>query len=469
MRVKLTKKDVVWSYLAQFFSLASGIFILPLVLKLLSTDEIALNYLIGSLGAMVALFDFGFAPQFGRNITYVFSGAQTIHKTGIQTVESGEEINYTLLLNMIYTAKAVYFRIALAAFILLSTFGTWYIYEVTNGFQTVDHVVWIWATTNVSIFLSFYFSYFDSLLIGRGMIKQARISAIISKATYILFSITLLLFGFGLLGVVLSSLASSLIYRYISYRFFYDKEFLEKISEVKIDKVLSRELFKKLWHNSSKLGLVIVSAYAINNLSMFLAGLFLSSEEVASYGLLIQLVGIISMVSGTLFSSYNPTFSYLRISNKLSELLGTFSFTIIVYLLLFIVGSAVLIFLGPIILKFIGSNAVLPAVPIMLVYCLVVLLENNHSNFATLIVTKNEVPFFKSSIIAGFFVAVGDFIILKYFSFGIMGLILVQGIVQLGYANWKWPLVVCREFSTNYFYILKLGVKVMFQKVKAFI
>ena len=179
MRVKLTKKDVVWSYLAQFFSLASGIFILPLVLKLLSTDEIALNYLIGSLGAMVALFDFGFAPQFGRNITYVFSGAQNIHKTGIQTVESGEEINYRLLVNMIYTAKAVYFRIALSAFILLSTFGTWYIYEVTNGFQTVDHVIWIWATTIVSIFLSFYFSYFDSLLIGRGLIKQARMPLII--------------------------------------------------------------------------------------------------------------------------------------------------------------------------------------------------------------------------------------------------------------------------------------------------
>src|SRR5690606_42039783 len=103
MSVKLTKKDVIWSYLAQFFGIASGIFILPIILRLLSTEEIALNYLIGSLGSMVALFDFGFAPQFGRNITYVFSGAQEIQKKGIQDVNGLGEINYNLLANMINT------------------------------------------------------------------------------------------------------------------------------------------------------------------------------------------------------------------------------------------------------------------------------------------------------------------------------------------------------------------------------
>lgn len=38
-----------------------------------------MNYLMLTVGSLVSLFDFGFAPQFGRNITYVFAGAQA-HK-----------------------------------------------------------------------------------------------------------------------------------------------------------------------------------------------------------------------------------------------------------------------------------------------------------------------------------------------------------------------------------------------------
>ncbi|GEM68195.1 hypothetical protein SMI01S_18010 [Sphingobacterium mizutaii NBRC 14946 = DSM 11724] len=466
MGIKLTKKDVIWSYLAQFFGIASGIFILPIILRLLSTEEIALNYLIGSLGAMVALFDFGFAPQFGRNITYVFSGAQEIQKKGIQDATGLGEINYHLLANMIHTAKFVYLRIAIFSGIVLCTLGTWYIYSVTNRFTSVDNVIWIWVFTIISIFLSFYFSYFDSLLIGRGLIRKAKIAGIISKIVYILLAISLLFMGYGLFGVVISSLCSTFIYRLVSYRFFYDRDFREKLRGIKPNTYERKELFKKIWHNSSRLGLVFISAYAINNLSMFLAGLYLSSEEVASYGLLIQLVSIIGVVAGTLINSYNPTFASLRISGKTKELMETFSFALFVYLSLFIMGATFLIFLGPIVLEFIGSNAVLPNSYVMMAYCLVVILENNHSNFGTLIVTKNEVPFLKSSLIAGVFVALGDFLVLNYLSIGVLGLILVQGIVQLAYANWKWPLLVCQEFSTNYLQILRLGYRETILKVK---
>jgi len=80
MSINLSKKDVVWGYFAQFFSLATGLITLPLILNMLSTEEIAMNYLMITIGSLVSLFDFGFAPQFGRNITYIFSGAQELKK-----------------------------------------------------------------------------------------------------------------------------------------------------------------------------------------------------------------------------------------------------------------------------------------------------------------------------------------------------------------------------------------------------
>ena len=89
--IKITKKDVLWSYFAQIFTVASGLITLPLILKLLSAEEIGMNYLMLSLGALVSLFDFGFTPQFSRNIAYVFTGAQVLQKEGVAVTETSKK------------------------------------------------------------------------------------------------------------------------------------------------------------------------------------------------------------------------------------------------------------------------------------------------------------------------------------------------------------------------------------------
>ena len=46
--ISVTKKDIIWGYLAQFFLVASGLITLPLVLNILSAEEIGMkesNYL----------------------------------------------------------------------------------------------------------------------------------------------------------------------------------------------------------------------------------------------------------------------------------------------------------------------------------------------------------------------------------------------------------------------------------------
>jgi len=80
--INISKTDVLWNYIAQFFSLASGLITLPLILKMLTVEEIALNYIFLTVSSLVLLFDFGFSPQFSRNVSYVYGGAQTLKKEG---------------------------------------------------------------------------------------------------------------------------------------------------------------------------------------------------------------------------------------------------------------------------------------------------------------------------------------------------------------------------------------------------
>lgn len=118
-RVNVTKKDVIWSYVAQILNLGSGLFILPLILHMLSANEIAMNYLMLTVASFISLLDFGFLPQFARNLTYVFSGVPDLEKEGVLKAEAS--INYTLLSNMIGVAKKVYSIIGSAAFIYYVT------------------------------------------------------------------------------------------------------------------------------------------------------------------------------------------------------------------------------------------------------------------------------------------------------------------------------------------------------------
>ncbi len=463
--IKITKKDVLWSYFAQIFTVASGLITLPLILKLLSAEEIGMNYLMLSLGALVNLFDFGFTPQFSRNIAYVFSGAQELKKEGVSVNETST-INYRLLATMIHTAEFVYRRLAFVVLLVLLTMGTYYIYYVTKGFTNINNSLIIWILFSMGIFFNVYYSYYTSLLIGKGLIMESKKAMVYSRIVYIILAFAFLFSGLGLLGVVLANFVAPFVSRFISYNYFFTDELNTKINTYIISKKEKVELFEIVWHNAKKLGLVFLGAYAINRLSIFLAGLYLPLSEIGSYGLMLQLFGLISMVSGMLFNVFESRFSSLRAKGDNKLLIKEFAFSMNVYYLTFIIGSIGLIIIFPYFLSLISSNINLPTFYIMLLFAIVLFLEGNHTCFATLIVTNNNVPFVTSSLVAGFFIGLGDFISLKYTGFGILGLVLVQGLVQVAYANWKWPHVVMNEFKINFKSFLTLGISESYNRLK---
>jgi len=467
MNITLSKKDIAWGYFAQFFSMAAGILVLPVILRRLTSEEIGMNYLMLTVGSMVSLFDFGFAPQFGRNISYIFSGAQILLKEGIELNEGEKkDVNYRLLATMINTAKYIYQIISFIVLAVMLTFGTLYIYKVTNGFSNVHNSLIIWIVYSISTFFNVYFTYYTSLLSGQGKIMETKKAMVYSKITYIILVLILLFSGVGLLGVCIANLISPFVNRYLSHNYFFTKELKSKINIFSVSKKEELELFSIIWYNSKKLGMVFIGSYAITRFGMFLVGLYLPLSVVSSYGLMMQLVGIIFTISGTLFTIFQPKLSALKVTNNKAELLKSFSFSMGISYLLFVLGAAFLLFIVPPLLALMKSNAVLPATSIVLLYLIVMLLENNHSLFATVIVIGNSVPFMWVSLITGGLIAIGSYFSLAFTSTGLLGLVLVQGLVQLAYNNWKWPYVVCREFKINFFEFIYLSMMEVFFKIK---
>lgn len=466
MELKLNKKDLIWGYFAQFFSIASGILVLPIILRMLSTEEVGLNYLMLTIGVMVTLFDFGFAPQFGRNITYIFSGSQNLLKEGLETNEEKLEVNYKLLSVMIQSARFLYKRLSIIILILLLTFGTAYIYDITKGFTTVKNSLIIWIIYCISTYFNMYYAYYSSLLNGKGLVTEYRKSLVYSKCVYTIVSITLLLLNCGLISVVIANLITPFIVKFFSHKFFFTEELKSRLQGFSVSKEEKLELIEIIWHNAKKLGLVYLGSFAITKVGMFIAGLFLSLDDIASYGLMVQLVSLIAVISTTINTLYQPRIASLRIFNSKVDLLNDFSYTVVIFKIIFCVSSIVFILLGNYILSFFGSSTTLPSTTVLTLYCLMVFLETNHSLFSSFLVTNNEIPFVKATLIAGLLITIFTYLMLRFSDLGIFSVVIVPFVIQLVYNNWKWPYVVCQYFQVNYWQFTLIGFSNLQHQIK---
>lgn len=456
--IKITVSDSLWSYLAQFVSIGSGIILLPLVLNKLTTGEIAVYYILFSFSSLVTLFDFGFSSQFGRNISYVFSGATKLKKEGVDYTDN-RQVDYRLLKQLIVTARFIYRRLALYAVLILAVGGSGYLYKVTDGFSLTPQLVQIWILYIVSIWVKVRFLYYNALLTGKGQIKYMQQITVVYKVVNILLCSLLLWLNWGLLSVVVTELLSLAIQRFLAVRGFYSRKMKEKIGVWEVSKGEIRAMYSILWYNARKLGLTFFAGFLVSQLGLFFAGFYLSLEMVASYGLMSQLVMVISVLSSTLLTIHGPYFASCIVQHTYPELLKRFSILLLIFYLLFVLGILLLTTVVPPVLVYIRSQAHLPAASLVLVYSVIRLLESNHAHFASLLEAKNKVPYMKAALYSGFFTLVGLVVVLKYTDWGLWGIVLVPGIVQGGYQNWKWPKEMCKEYCISYAQLCALGVK----------
>ncbi|HAT62476.1 MAG TPA: polysaccharide biosynthesis protein [Prevotella sp.] len=465
--INITKKDVAWSYVAKFFQIGTGFITLPLVLHLLTPEEVGMNYLMMTISSIIGLLDFGFSPQFGRNFTYVNSGARRLLKEGVEYSDN-KSIDYHLLSILLKTARTVYQRLSIFSVALMLTAGTGYIYYVTKGFTNVNNVLPIWLLFCLTSYFNIYFSYYNSLLTGSGKIAEANKAAIYSKSAYLIICIPLLLLHFGLFSIIIANFISPFVSRYYSYHVYFTEE-LVSILDKNIIKQEVSEMFDVIWYNAKKLGINFVGSYAINKSAMFIIGFYLPLAVVGSYGLLIQLTTVLSGVAQIMFATYSPRFSNLRVTKQDEEFKMLMGLTIGVYWIMMIIGSIVILFGAPPVLQLIGSKTQLPSIGVCALYLLAITLEGNHSDFATLIVTGNKVPFVKPSILSGLFILGFTILELQFTNFGLIGVVFVQFIVQLAYSNWRWPKWVMDEFHMSIVDFFKYSYFAISSKIKKYI
>ncbi len=442
---QISKLDVIWNVAATFFKVGAGIILLPFILKYFPSDMIGIWTIFITVNSLVALLDFGFNTTFARNVSYVFSGVNTLHKTGICEIHNASgTIDYSLLKGLLASMKWFYSRMAMLLFILLFSIGTGYMYFVLKDYNGNTMEVYIaWVISCLFNVYNFYTLYYESLLLGKGLVKRSKQIVVIGRCAYLILAVVLIYSGFGIISVVSAQFLSMLIIRILSYRAFFTKEIKSELSNVQAkDK---KDINKAITPNAIKLGLVFCSGSAVSQLTVFIGSLHLDLALLGSYGLTMQLVTILVTLSKLYIDTYIPKIVQYRTQNKIAEMKNIYTKGIIYFIVMAILGGLSIVLLAGDILAIFGSQTQLLSMLPLAAIIIFSLLDANQALSTNILLAGNEVPFLKTALITGVVSLVLILFFLYVYNIGVWALILGPGLAQIVYQDWKWPVFVYRR------------------------
>lgn len=461
--MQIGKIDVFWNVTATLLRMGAGLIVLSVALQFLSPDEIGLWTIFLSISTVIYLLDFGFNSTFSRNITYIFSGAKELKKKGFLAIEEGSEIDYSLLKCTIKAMQWFYFRVAILFLLLLVIGGTFYINSILASFQgNHEYVIVSWIVFICILSYQLFTYYYEALMQGRGLIKKSKQILIISQIGYIIIAIIALYYNLGIMALVLAQGISIVISRVLSHKVFYDKNLKSNLKNTNIKDY--KIILKNMLPNATKVGLTSLGAFAVSRSSVFIGSLFLPLSLMGSFGITKYFVDAIAGISTVWYATYYPKITQLRINNNIKQLKHVYIISKIIMLVIFIFGASALFFTGEFIMEMMSSKTPILNQQLLIIMCVVSLLETNHGIDGGILLTKNEVPFFKAALVAGVLTLI-FLIIFLYLNFGVLSLIIAPGIAQLLYQNWKWPLTVIKELNIS-FVDLKNEFGLIFSKSK---
>ena len=438
------KREIAWSYVGTAFMIGAGVILLPFILHKMPQETVGIWNIFQTITALVLLLDFGFRPTFARNISYIFSGVKSLQRNGVAHTTSEAAVDYSLLKGTLLAMKRFYRWMALAVFALLATAGTAYFYYILqkySGDRQDALIAWILLIA-INCY-NLYTFYYEALLTGKGYVKRAQQINMLGQAVYLALAIGLIYAGFGLTAIVASQLISTVIRRILTYRVFFTPELKANIESVEPQE--PKEILSAISPNAIKIGLTQLGGFMVNKSAILIGSAFLTLEQVACYGITIQVMDILARCATVFYQSYLPKLAQCRAENDLNGLKRYYILCTGSLLAVYAVGSVAWIFLGNWALEIIQSQTHFVPVSMLCVMLLISTLEHNHAVSAGFIMADNKIPFFIPSLVSGAATVLLLWIFLSPLQMGIWGLILAPGIAQLAYQNWKWPSVVIKE------------------------
>jgi hypothetical protein len=431
---RLWGSAVAWSFAFNGLRLASGVLLLPLLLRMLTKADLGMYYVFLSLSGIIVILDLGFSPTVGRFVNYAMGGAKKITPMGLAD-EMGSVPNYTLLWELVLIARAFYRLLSLTICVLLATGGTALVSRHIHETSSVPLTWAAWIVAVAAIMLEIYCGAWNVMLRNLNQVLVAARIAAFAYLLRLLLACALLLSGAGLLSLPIASLVTSVLIGDLSRRrclaFLRDHERPKQVDW--------RGHFRTIWPNCWRLGLYFAGFYISANVNVMVCSSVFGLAANARYGLSLQVLNIVTGMSMVWVTVKWPQVGQL-VARKdrlgLRQLLWPRFWLVMAS---FVVLAGLAFSIGPGLIQLLRTDKEMLAPCWLALLALGGLLENHCSFWNTLVSMWNELPMVWASLAAN--LASLALNLLLVHAPGANPGVLVIGPLLAGlvYNYWRWP------------------------------
>ena len=443
---RLLNSAVFWSWLYNGLRLASGVFLLPLLLHSLSDADLGMYYVFLNLGALLPVVDSSLSLTVSRFVSYAMAGATSLQPQGIDFSAPGAKPNQEMLWRLVSGTRAFYRLLSFAVIFVLGGVGTGVV-AVRIQETSSPGLTWLaWGVSLLSAAWDIYSSWSNVFLQGMNQVVLSSRLSVLAYSVRLLAACAFLLSGAGLLSVPLASLLSSALQRSLARR-----AVLKRMGSPPASGQDERleSLLAVIWPNSWRVGLKLLSIYVSANAISFLCLKFFGLAAYGQFGLSLQVMTIVHGMSAVWTAVKWPLIGQMRSRQQIDRIRDLLWPRVWLQSLTFLVLAGLAVGAGPPLLAVWGGGKSMLPLAWLLLLALYVFLEMQFAFWTQLLTTENRVPSLWATVIT-YPLGVGlAWLLCATSPVGIGGLVVGPLIAGSLFDYWYWPIAGARSLGTS--------------------
>jgi len=437
MIYKILNSPSIMTWASYFVKFGSSIFVLPLILISFPESEIAVWLVFLLILGISQLADTGFGPSVIRAASYYYSGSKNIPANitdyNNNQIEFINKINLDGLEKLLNTANTIYLFLSSTAVIFLLTFGRLIVENSINMTDKIDELNYAFYLIIIQSFFSVQVIKYNSFIQGVDQVAFLKGIETVIESFKLIFTLLVLTLGYGIFSIVLVGLIFRIFF-FLFLKIYIKKWFLNNNKVFKSKFKFDKKIFYSIWPATWRQGLMFLGGYMINNGNSLIVSQIADPKLISGFLLTQRLIFFIRQISqAPLYSNLPRIFQKLAKKEfKNLKLYSSIGITRGLFIQSFLL--IILILFGDQILLLFNVNTSLVPLSVMLIMSISITLELHHAFHAQIYMGSNHVPFLYPAIFSGISILLFGYFAVE--SMGLLGLVIVQFLVQLSFNNW---------------------------------
>jgi O-antigen/teichoic acid export membrane protein len=470
---RILENPTLMSWSSYFVQFGSALFVFPLLVKVYSSNEQSLWWLLNTIIGFAMLADSGFGAVLMRGVAYFNTGADYLPRTREEFEKKRDIVtfqpNVNKLADLLTTTNRVYSYLSLFMLFLLITVGPLIIWNLMklSHHRTDFWIAYVMIIPNCIIQIRTV--RWKSFLRGLGFIaKEARISTNLGVLRLIVF-IVVLSFRLPPMYLIMYMLFDTLLRNFFLRSLVY-KWFRSNNKIITKKRFFDKEIFQSLWTATWKEGLIQWGNYLMSSGNSIIISQISNTQLMANFLLTTKIISIVTSVSEITLYSNIPKIYNLAAKNDKQNMKVMASGYMFLGLSIMVLSFIFLALFGNTALSMLSKSSRLLPTGILIFMLMSQILDSHATFHAGIYISTNHVPFVIPSLVSGIIILGLGFLVLPVY--GLMGIIMVKFLVQISFGNWyamvlslrllNWPLKnYIVEFPV-------LGSKFVYQKIASF-